>query len=464
MGKTHSVKSHITKLLMCLRKKPKLFLDKDITFITGLTSTEITNAKRFIFENTLATRIKQNVILSDDGLDFIKKHPINSWSTEDYPNRPEINLEYLKLEKHPPTLTKAVRQLAGYLLEDGNLKPHSMENNIYREIFSEKSSCNKLCIEAKDFISQNTKISLSDFYKKFMSAPYGLTKSLTFIILLNALIKTKDELAIYELSEFQLKLDTNMYFRMFYAPQRFEFQRTVVADLSVLNKISKILLRKQNSNILTITKGLILAIKSLDSYTMKTSNLSSESLRLKNAVIHAKDPINLIFRDIPNVFGYKTIEECDDVFVCKFERCIKEMQNNYSKHILDLKNFLFDAFQTGSRKNISQRFKVIEEYLNDKNLKILSKNIREENASDDLWIERIATFINKAKVPRDWTDEDVADFKVKLKEYCDKFLLLEATAGQSEVKLDNAMQQALTQLLNLEKSKQIAVIRKVINE
>lgn len=61
-------------------------------------------------------------------------------------------------------------------------------------------------------------------------------------------------------------------------------------------------------------------------------------------------------------------------------------------------------------------------------------------------------------------DEDVADFKVKLKEYCDKFLLLEATAGQSEVKLDNAMQQALTQLLNLEKSKQIAVIRKVINE
>lgn len=141
-----------------------------------------------------------------------------------------------------------------------------------------------------------------------------------------------------------------MYFRMFYAPQRFEFQRTVVADLSVLNKISKILLRKQNSNILTITKGLILAIKSLDSYTMKTSNLSSESLRLKNAVIHAKDPINLIFRDIPNVFGYKTIEECDDVFVCKFERCIKEMQNNYSKHILDLKNFLFDAFSNRKQK------------------------------------------------------------------------------------------------------------------
>lgn len=67
-------------------------------------------------------------------------------------------------------------------------------------------------------------------------------------------------------------------------------------------------------------------------------------------------------------------------------------------------------FQTGSRKNISQRFKVIEEYLNDKNLKILSKNIREENASDDLWIERIATFINKAKVPRDWTDRRCRGF------------------------------------------------------
>lgn len=455
---------HITKLLTHLKNNPHLFQEKDLNFIVGLTSTEIANAKKVIFGNTLATRFKQDVILSDAGLQFIKKNPLNHWSTEEYPNRPEINLEYLKLEKHPPTLTKAIRQLAVYLLEGGCLKPYSMEENIYREIFSEKSSCNKLCTEVKDFISQNTKINLGDFYQKFMSAPYGLTKSLTFILLLNALIETKDELAIYELSEFQLNLDTNMYFRMFYAPQRFEFQKTVVSDLSVLNKISKILLRKQSSNVLNITKGLILSIKSLDGYTMKTSDLSSESLRLRNAVIHAKDPICLFFRDIPNIYGCKNLEECNDTFVNQFEHCIKEMQNNYSNLILELKNFLLDAFQTGSRKNISQRFKVIEEYLNDKNLKILSKNIREENASDDLWIERIATFINGAKVPKDWTDIDVADFKVRLKGYSDKFLLLEATAGQSEVKLDKAMQQALTQLLNLEKSKQIAVIRKVINE
>ena len=61
-----------------------------------------------------------------------------------------------------------------------------------------------------------------------MNKPYGLTKSLTSILLLYALVQIKDELAIYELFEFQLKLDSNMFFRMLHRPERFEVQRTVI--------------------------------------------------------------------------------------------------------------------------------------------------------------------------------------------------------------------------------------------
>ena len=187
-------------------------------------------------------------------------------------------------------------------------------------------------------------------------------------------------------------------------------------------------------------------------------------MQLRNAVINTKDPIKLVLKDIPNILERKPIEQCGNDFVEKFDLCIKELQNNYSLLILELRNFFFYAFETGNRMNIAQRFRAVEEYLYEKNLKVLSKNVIEKNSTDDLWIERIATFINGKRVPKDWSDDDVAEYKLKIKEYAQKFLTIEATAGFGDYKMDITMQDVLSQLLNLEKSKQMAVIRKAINE
>ena len=464
MKKTNPENLYVSKLLLLLKHNPSLFQNKDLNFIAGLTSTEVSNAKKYIFANNLASRVKHGVILSDSGLKFIDENRFRPWADSENPYRPDINLEYLKLPEHPPALTKAIRCLADYLLANKELKPYSTEANIYKEIFMEKSSCDKLRLEAIDFILQPKRIKLSHFYKKFTSKPYGLTKSLTFILLLYALVNSKEKLAIYENFEFQLKLDTNMYFRMFYAPQRFEVQKTVVSEIPVLYEISKTILRKPCKNILTLTKGIIWAVKSLDNYTITTKNLHTTTLQLRNAVINTKDPINLVLKDIPNILERKPIEQCGNDFVEKFDLCIKELQNNYSLLILELRNFFFYAFETGNRMNIAQRFRAVEEYLYEKNLKVLSKNVIEKNSTDDLWIERIATFINGKRVPKDWSDDDVAEYKLKIKEYAQKFLTIEATAGFGDYKMDITMQDVLSQLLNLEKSKQMAVIRKAINE
>lgn len=455
---------HITKLLLCLKDNPRLFQNQDLNFIVGLTSTEVSKAKRYIFTNNLATRVKQDVILSDSGFKFIYENQFQPWADSENPYRPDINLEYLKLAKHPPTLTKAIRCLADYFFSGKELKPYSMEANIYKEVFMEHSPCDNLRTEVINCISKNQKTNLTDLYEKYTSKPYGLTKSLTFLLLLYALANTKEEIAIYENHEFQLKVDTNMYFRMFYAPQRFKFKKTVVTEHKVLYEISKTLLRRPSYNVLNLTKALIFAVKSLDKYTLQTTNISIETLKLRNAVMNSKDPITLFLKDIPNILVKKSIEECDNALVEKFSLCIKELQNNYALLILELKNFFFYAFETGTRMNISQRFRSINEYFYEKNLKILSRNIIDKDATDDLWIERIATFINGKRVPKDWSDDDVAEYKLKIKEYAQKFLTIEATAGFGSYKMDVTMQDVLSQLLKLEKSKQMAVIRKAINE
>ena len=75
---------------------------------------------------------------------------------------------------------------------------------------------------------------------------------------------------------------------------------------------------------------------------------------------------------------------------------------------------------------------------------------------------KIATFINKSRVPKDWTDEDYADFKVKTKELALKFFVLEATAGTDESCVTQKYHNTLNSILKLPKQEQLILLRKAI--
>ncbi len=152
MKKKNPEKLHIAKLLKCVQTNPRLFQEKEATFIVGLTATEISNAKRFIYENAFVTKIKQDLKLTAEGLEFINNNPAVSWADGENPKRPNTNLEYLKLEKQPATLSKAIRQLAEHLLEGIEIKQYSMEHNIYREIFNKHSIFSQVRIDAKNIL------------------------------------------------------------------------------------------------------------------------------------------------------------------------------------------------------------------------------------------------------------------------------------------------------------------------
>ena len=90
-------------------------------------------------------------------------------------------------------------------------------------------------------------------------------------------------------------------------------------------------------------------------------------------------------------------------------------------------------------------------------------NVTETDVSDDLWINRIATFINKSRVPKDWSDEDLADFKIKTKELALKFFVIESTVGVSEKSVGKKYEKVLKEYLELAKHEQLILLKKVLN-
>jgi len=440
-------------------------MKKDLNFTVGLTSTQIKDLKKQALNESLIYEQKREYFLTESGEKYLLQNPVISWCNDEYPKRPEVNLEYLKLDKAPPTLTRAIRLLAKHLLENEELKENSTEHFLVRELLCSCSACKEVQKGIENYLliyNPNNNLSLASLYQKFMDKPYGLTKSIISLLLLDVLVRNKDILAIYENRQFQLKLDPLMFDRMIYVPQNFEIKKTIMEELPIIEELSKVILPCKSKNILDLTKGLIYFIRNLDKYTLNTERLSKSTIRLRNTILNAKDPISLFYRDIPKILCNKILCQCDKELAESFDNAIKELQDCYAKLIEELNEFLFNSFNATERKNLAERFEIIQEYICEDELKILYNNIKDLNSSDALWIERIATFINKSRVPKDWSNNDVAYFKVKVKDLSLKFKTIEATAGDSSP-ITTDLQMLINQIKELNELQRKTVLKEVIN-
>lgn len=452
----------LNKLLLKIKDDSLIFKNPKINYILGLTNSQIKEVKKFALENEFINQKKQEYFLTKKGEFYLENHPIVSWNNEDFPKRPNLNLEYLKSEKTPATVTKAIRNLAKHLLDSEELKENSMESYIYEDILSQKSEFISLQKEMEDLIFQDKRVNFSEIYNKFLS--YGLTKSVTSILLLDFLSKNKDKLAVYEKYQFQLKINQLLFDKMMFAPKNFEIQKAEFEKSSVLSDISALLLPHKSNNILEITKGLISFIRNLEKYTLNTDRLSKKAIKLRNAVINAKEPINLLTVDIPRIIQNKKLKDCDDEFYKIFADILNELKNATNNMVQEINDFTLKSFICKDRKELSDRFKNIEEYIGSKVMKTLFSNITNDNVSDRFWIERIATYVNKSRVPKDWSDEDVADYKVKIKELSLKFHTLEATVGSEQTTITSEFSSLLDTFFKLSKSEKFIFLRKAVNE
>lgn len=453
--------NYLNKLLFAVKNDAEIFRKPDINYRLGLTASQVKELKKEAITKGFILLSKHNFYLSESGELYLKENPIISWCNNEFPNRPEINQEYLKLDKMPPILTKAIRNIEKHFINNEEIKENSIEYNILKELLEDNSTCKNISNEIQEYILQDGKIELNSVYNKFLSD--GLTKSIIAILLFNAIIKNKDKLAIYEKGLFQLKLDCLMLDRMLYCPQNFVIQKTITENIPILEDISELLLPFRTNNILDITKGLIFFIRNLDKYTLKTERLSKKTLRFRNIIMNAKDPIILLTRDIPKILENKLLIQCDKQFLNAFETALNELQFASSKLTDEIKTFLLDSFNSKSRQELTSRFKNIQEYIGYKELKVLLNNIIDEESDDNLWIKRIATFINKERVPKDWNDNDIADYKFKVKELALKFQILESTTGSFELIQSSKFDVLLEKIKELNSAEKNILLRKIVN-
>ena len=107
---------YLNKFLSKVKENPAIFKTPEIILVLGITSSQIKNLKKYALENQLITQSKQWYFLTEQGERYLSKNKIQEFENKQFPLRPVVNVEYLKEEKLPSVLTKAIRLLAKHLI------------------------------------------------------------------------------------------------------------------------------------------------------------------------------------------------------------------------------------------------------------------------------------------------------------------------------------------------------------
>ena len=281
-------------------------------------------------------------------------------------------------------------------------------------------------------------------YEDLMDPPLGVREGPLPILLCVVILHYKTEIALYENGSFIAEWSMPVFERLLKAPQLFElkrFQMTGVrSDLfSQFSKVFNPSTETQTLDLLTVVTLLIQTIAQLPKYTLATQELSDNAKNLRKVVLNAREPDELLFKQLPKVLGFpifgiqETIEpEVIPKFFDRLKKALSELELAYKTLLNSIEQKLAEAFSlTSSKKDLRAELVTRSEPLLavkiEMDIKAFSVQVCSGGHDFSSWLEAIATFLAK-KPPASWLDVDKARFESNLTELARKFRHFEAVS------------------------------------
>ncbi|GLV54353.1 hypothetical protein KDH_12010 [Dictyobacter sp. S3.2.2.5] len=289
---------------------------------------------------------------------------------------------------------------------------------------------------------------LDQLYAILEAPPYGMKKGAIPLLLAAVLLYHKDDVSVYQDGTFIPLLGAEHFELLVKQPGRFAVKHFEIAGLrtQVFKELALLLRRPQssstvsatrNTTVLSIVKPLIHFGNSLPAYTVKTKQLSSEAMAIRDAIRDAREPDELLFTTLPQACGLEPIsaqEAHDDTQAQQLKeiliRSLQELQLAYDRLLEKCKYLLYNTFTVHSDiSKIREDLRVRAQYLKDN---CIERQMRSflfaaiNDAADERdWLEALLMVVADKPVAS-WTDDDVTRFEVRLSDLARRFIHLEA--------------------------------------
>lgn len=172
--------------------------------------------------------------------------------------------------------------------------------------------------------------------------------------------------------------------------------------------------------------------------------MTREAQNVRHTLLQAKDPIRLLFTDIPNAIGLSPFDDEESVdeedvkaFQVRFRTVLAELAGAYGRLIEDIKSVVMAVFDAKNLKSLrvelKERVKNLVERCGDKELKPFLSAISGAAGTDKEWVVSVATIVSKR--PADsWGDNDIQVFSSRMHDFNKRFRALESVVLAEEKK------------------------------
>ncbi|MGM0608248.1 MAG: P-loop NTPase fold protein [Candidatus Muiribacteriota bacterium] len=439
---------------------------------------------------------------------------------------PCVNMEMINHNKLSPAASRAQRELIEAMVSCENEKNLGMEGfgpevAIYQAMFKStdlhvlsennktwelvrpqiKNSKQRELAYVWEALDEKLKTSeldssdvlVTDLIKLLQEKPFGIRKGPIPLYIAHYLIVNDNEVALYQEGTFRpvfRKAEAALLLKRpdLFSLKRFYTENGLKKDViqAYLNAINTDILEfdvdTRNKSLLKIVAPLIQFVNELPDYTLKTKRISNTAQKFRAVVLNSREPLDLLFKDIPEALDIPIIDSVkidkklkNELFQ-KIQDTLIELNTALDRLYDEVKDFLAKLFYKKKtqkfedfRFNLKKRFINLISPCRDQELKALLKAFCNDSLDENRWVSGIAGIVVKKPVDS-WKDVDVDAWYALMEEMAHRIKNFESLLSSSEKYgcLENRYILSLTDhsgfndkyIIELDKEKQDELLKK----
>lgn len=277
---------------------------------------------------------------------------------------------------------------------------------------------------------------LADIASKLALPPIGVKAGLVPLILVAALVRRSDEIAVYEHGSLVLEIDDAVAERLTKNLGHFTIKNTMTKSGKRADVISGLVERlgipappgRTSPTFLNVATTLFRTLRVLPPYTQRSrQGLTDEAIAVREAFHQAAEPDVLIFDTLPKILGFapftgrgKTTADSASEYADALATALRELRDQYPNLLLMIQDHLATATAaSGSISDLKQELEAdasrLAGHVLEPRLKAfvaaLSRPLDEQ-----AWLENVAMVVSEGQAPRVWTDDIAGRFPLKVSE------------------------------------------------
>ena len=277
---------------------------------------------------------------------------------------------------------------------------------------------------------QSGPCSFTDLLERLSAPPYGLRNGPGILIIAAFMIHHRNEIVLLERDTFRPEITGAHFMRLVKTPSNFalRFVGKSGTTLTVLEKVARELTvwdhgNKPEPTVKAIVEGLYYWWNRLPSYTMETRQLSDTGKAVRLAMKKAHEPVDLIYRQLPNACGLSEISPSDDQnidlgrFIGALNAALRDLSDAERSLRIEVEGAILEAFVAPDIESLRNRIKrdcgpYLENIAEYQLHAFIDRSMQE--MPNDKWIDSIASLLEGRRL-ENWEDSTIDHFVLEVR-------------------------------------------------